>query len=100
MYRGDRYRGGGAGAGLQDGDVQVVAEPDHGGGRGRDRGHARALAADGGGLCGARGARAYPVSIHTINLTKLLHLDIIIVVICSDIHDVAAVVPVPAMAGE
>ena len=67
MYRGDRYRGGGAGAWLQDGDVQVVAEPDHGGGRGRDRGHARALAADGGGLCGARGARAYPVSIHTIN---------------------------------
>ena len=79
MHRGDRYRGGGAGAGLQDGDVQVVAEPDHGGGRGRDRGHARALAADGGGLCGARGARAYPVSVHTINLTKLLHLDIIIV---------------------
>ena len=96
MYRGDRYRGGGAGAGLQDGDVQVVAEPDHGGGRGRDRGHARALAADGGGLCGARGARAYPVSIHIINCyttTSRYYY-------CLDIHDVAAVVPVPAMAGE
>ena len=95
MYWGDPYRGGGAGAGLQDRDVQVVAEPDHGGGRGRDRGHARALAADGGGLCGARGARAYPVSIHTINyITKSIFY------YCSDIHDVAAVVPVPAMAGE
>ena len=95
MYWEDGYRGGGAGAGLQDRDVQVVAEPDHGGGRGRDRGHARALAADGGGLCGARGARAYPVSTHTINyITKSIFY------YCSDIHDVAAVVPVPAMAGE
>ena len=42
-------------------------------------------------------AELAPIPYLYTSLTRILHLDIII---CLDIHDVAAVVPVPAMAGE